>query len=104
MVGWVYKPNCFHASLKAGISGNSLIQDKTKLKAVALLIDQVSGTIVNAAQATIQDYSSGVEALPADDITVVARYALDGREIAQPQKGLNIVKMSDGTTRKVFVK
>ncbi len=91
-------------SYKAGISGNSLIQDKTKLKAVALLIDQVSGTIVNAAQATIQDYSSGVEALPTDDAIVVSCYALDGREVAEPQKGLNIVKMSDGTTRKVFVK
>ena len=28
-------------------------------------------------------------------------YTLDGKELSAPQKGLNIVKMSDGTTRKV---
>lgn len=31
-------------------------------------------------------------------------YALDGQKLSAPRKGLNIVKMSDGTTRKVFVK
>ena len=33
-----------------------------------------------------------------------ARYALDGTRLPAPQKGINIVKMSDGTTRKVIVK
>lgn len=36
--------------------------------------------------------------------TVVARYTLDGQQIAAPQKGINILKMSDGTTKKVVVK
>lgn len=31
-------------------------------------------------------------------------YTVDGTQISAPQKGLNIVKMSDGTTRKVMVK
>ena len=31
-------------------------------------------------------------------------YSLDGKRTATPQRGLNIVKMSDGTTRKVIVK
>ena len=35
--------------------------------------------------------------------TVVARYAADGTQISAPVKGLNILKMSDGTTRKVLV-
>ena len=34
----------------------------------------------------------------------VARYAVDGTQLAAPQKGVNIVRMSDGTTRKVVVK
>ncbi len=34
----------------------------------------------------------------------VARYSLDGTLLAAPTKGVNIVKMSDGTTRKVIVK
>ena len=28
-------------------------------------------------------------------------YSIDGKRLSQPQKGLNIIKMSDGTTRKV---
>lgn len=34
----------------------------------------------------------------------VARYSLNGTLLSSPQKGVNIVKMSDGTTRKVIVK
>lgn len=34
----------------------------------------------------------------------VARYAVDGTQLAAPQKGVNIVRMSDGTARKVVVK
>lgn len=33
--------------------------------------------------------------------TEIARYSADGRKLAAPTKGLNIIKMSDGTTRKV---
>lgn len=36
--------------------------------------------------------------------TVAARYTMDGRQIAAPKKGINILKMSDGTTKKVVVK
>ena len=35
--------------------------------------------------------------------TEVARYAIDGTRLSAPKKGVNIVKMSDGTTRKVVV-
>ena len=31
-------------------------------------------------------------------------YSIDGRRLAQPQKGLNIVKISDGTTQKLYIK
>jgi len=34
-------------------------------------------------------------------VTVVACYDINGKRLSQPQKGLNILKMSDGTTRKV---
>ena len=34
-------------------------------------------------------------------VTVVAYYDLNGKRFSQPQKGLNIIRMSDGTTRKV---
>ena len=34
-------------------------------------------------------------------VTVVACYDLDGKRLSEPQKGINILRMSDGTTRKV---
>lgn len=34
----------------------------------------------------------------------VARFTVDGRQLTKPQRGLNIVKMSDGSIKKVLVK
>ena len=36
-------------------------------------------------------------------ITEVARYSIDGKRLAAPQKGLNIVMMSDGSKRKEWL-
>lgn len=38
------------------------------------------------------------------DVEEVSRYSLNGQRLAVPVKGLNIVKYSDGTARKVVVK
>ena len=38
------------------------------------------------------------------DIREIARYTVDGKRINQPQRGVNIVKYSDGTVKKVIVK
>lgn len=38
------------------------------------------------------------------NVKEVARYSLDGRQLSRPEKGINIIKMSDGSTRKVIVK
>lgn len=35
---------------------------------------------------------------------ITDRYDLNGRRIAQPQRGLNILRMSDGTTKKVIIR
>ncbi len=39
-----------------------------------------------------------------EDAIEVARYDIQGRKIAKPQRGINIIRYSDGTTRKVMVK
>ena len=36
--------------------------------------------------------------------TEVERYSFDGKLITEPKRGLNIIKMNDGTTKKVLVK
>ena len=38
------------------------------------------------------------------DVREIARYTIDGKRINQPQRGINIVKYSDGTVKKVIVK
>lgn len=49
---------------------------------------------------------TGIASIDADGkaVTEVARYTVDGQRIAQPVKGINIVKMSNGQTKKVLVK
>lgn len=48
---------------------------------------------------------TGVDAVKTDSEAVeLARYSLDGKKLLTPEKGLNIIKLSDGTTRKVLVK
>ena len=71
---------------------------------VAVLLDKKTGAIVNAGRARVTG-STGIEDVTTgSEATVVARYNVNGVQIAAPVKGINIVKMSDGTTRKVLVK
>lgn len=44
-----------------------------------------------------------VNASPSN-VTIVRRYTMDGRSISMPQRGVNLLQMSDGTIRKVIVK
>ena len=48
--------------------------------------------------------TAGIESANFNKITTEKYYTIDGRQIQKLQKGLNIVKSSDGTTRKVIVK
>jgi len=92
-------------NFKADITSKSVIQDKSKLKVATLLIDQSTGTIVNAAQATILDYDpSSVSGIRNATTTEAARYTLDGCQVTAPQRGLNIIRLSDGTVKKIMVK
>ena len=47
----------------------------------------------------------GVEGIEADNNAIeIARYDIHGRLITEPTKGVNIIKYSDGTTRKEIIK
>ena len=49
---------------------------------------------------------SAIEEIERDsaEATAVGYYSPDGKVVTQPAKGINIIKMTDGTTRKVMVK
>lgn len=79
--------------------------DKKKVSVVAVIIDPETGAILNAGKALVGAGSTGIITVNnSANATVVARYAADGTKVSAPVKGLNILKMSDGTTRKVMVK
>lgn len=84
--------------------GESLVQKLWKLRVVAMLLN-AEGEIVNAAKCSVSVPAgvNGVESTM-DEAVEVARYSLDGRLLSEPERGVNLVKMSDGTVRKVMVK
>ena len=77
----------------------------TKLAVIAMIIRK-DGKIENAAKFYLSTDPAGVEGISENksELKEVARYTIDGRRISTPQRGLNIVKMSDGSTVKVLVK
>ena len=62
--------------------------------------------VSNAEAVKLDGTSSGINDIisAGENAVEVARYALDGTQLSVPTKGVNIVKMSDGTTKKVIVK
>lgn len=79
---------------------------KEQVSVVALVTDYFDGTIVNAYKLAVPSASSGIDGVSTrtGGQQFSDRYSLDGRRLSAPQKGLNIVRMADGTTRKVMVK
>lgn len=49
-------------------------------------------------------FEANVISFAEKDIVETERYSLDGRKIDQPEKGINIVRFSDGSVKKVIVK
>ena len=93
-------------SLNIPLSNKKLMKvlDYKKVYVVALIIDPETGAVINGGKALVGGGETGISTVgTAANATVVARYAADGTKISAPQKGLNILKMSDGTTRKVMV-
>ena len=88
----------------ADITSKSVIQDKSKLHVVALLIDKSNGSIINAAQSDITEAATGIRSIASQQAVPAEYYTLDGRQLSAPQPGLNVVRMSDGTSRKVVIR
>lgn len=53
---------------------------------------------------TYNENSTGIADITENDKKISAYYTLDGKEIKEPQKGINIVKYANGKTTKVVVK
>lgn len=91
-------------SVVFNLEGNNLVQDTDNLKVVALIFNTETGEVVNAEEAHVGDYVaiSDINTTTSADIKQI--FTVDGKLVNSVQKGVNIVRMSDGTVKKVIVK
>ena len=95
-----------HTYVFKNIRSKNVIQKKENLRVCVLLINTNTGKIENAAKCAISEFNTtGISPVSEGTHTVVEaeRYTLDGRRITTPQKGVNIVKYSDGRVSKEVV-
>ena len=89
----------------ANISDNKIIQDKSKLKIITLLLNAETGDYINAAISTIKAFDpSAIGEIQTNLPQITERYNLDGLKLNAPQRGINIIRMNDGTIKKVLIK
>ena len=95
-----------HTYVFKNINSKNVIQKKENLRVCVLLINTNTGKIENAAKCAISEFSTtAISSVSEGTHTAVEaeRYTLDGRRITTPQKGINIVKYSDGRVSKEVV-
>ena len=92
-------------SVEFDLSKYAVIQDRDNLGLVVMIIDNHTGGIINSHFVSIGS-DTGIDVVGEDgaEASETARYTVDGRITKTPVKGLNIVKYSDGTVRKVMVR
>lgn len=86
-----------------------IVQDKTRLRVVALLLDTERNVIVNAAHVKTPGYSySGIGSIEPDgnasNMEAEAYYDLTGRRVDNPSNGIYIVTLKNGRTEKRVIK
>ena len=93
------------AVLDAKMQNGSLVITPKKEGAAAVIIKVNSnGKLAETTFVVTVTPATGINGISADGTVEVARFSADGKRISAPQKGLNIIRMSDGSTRKVVVK
>ncbi|HRM56828.1 MAG TPA: DUF5074 domain-containing protein [Prevotella sp.] len=95
-----------NANVTATLDGNQLTIAGVKEGNSTITLKANSNGIVATTTLSVKvDAATGIKGVEnTSDIHEVARYTVDGKRISAPQKGINIVRMSDGSTRKVVVK
>ena len=97
------------ASIEAGKSYTfdrqftvSNIRNAANVRIVAMLLDGKTGHVVNATQQPL--YPTGIDAptTAAKAKRIAGYYSADGRRLAAPQKGINLVRYTDGSSQKIL--
>lgn len=90
-------------SSKFNIKSNALAKKATELRVVALLYDKTAKRFVNADQKTVLTAEeAAVHDMRTGGEREVARYGVDGKRLSRPVRGINLVRMADGSVKKVL--
>ena len=75
------------------IEGNSLVQDKSQLSVVTLLIDNATGIIMNATQTKIEaSEANSINSITSSPNQPVKYYNLQGQEVGDDYRGIVVTK------------
>lgn len=91
-------------TFKSLYTDEPIVQDVNKLRVVALLVDANTGLIVNSNKAKVEGENINAIASLAQTADRPAFFDLQGRRLPSLQPGVNIVRMPDGSTKKVIGK
>lgn len=91
-----------HKAMFDGVGSNWKPQNKKNLRVVVMVIDNTTHNVVNGAHCPIKPYNTTGLATPkaTAERVEVARFNLNGQRLSAPERGINIVKYSDGTVEK----
>ena len=92
-----------HKATFNGVGSNWKPQNKQNLRVVVMVIDNTTHNVVNGAHCPIKPHNTTGLATPKAkaERVEVARFNLNGQRLSAPERGINIVKYSDGTVEKV---
>lgn len=85
-------------------NGSLVIMPKKEGEATVTIKVNSNGKLAETTFAVTVTPATGINGITTGGMVEVARYTIDGKRISAPQKGINIIRMSDGSTRKVVVK
>ena len=91
--------------LEAWVQNGSLtIASKREGKATVTLKVNSNGKLAETSFTVSVTPATGIQSASTDEAQEIARFSADGKRISAPQKGINIIRMSNGSVRKVIVR
>ena len=77
---------------------------KAHVAVVAMVLDTATGRVMNADKCYLDKTPTAVERISTSEKMETVRYNAAGQRLDAPQRGLNMVRFSDGTVRKEVVR
>ena len=99
--GYVISKNCFWNVEK--LKGVDLVKG-VKVKPFRAWLDGTSAKAPARLSMRIDDSTTGIDAIDALNDAEAEYYDLSGKRLDEPQKGVNIVRMKSGKTKKIIIK